>query len=66
MRVECEVEYLDLENDTGRVVDGVKVVCGRCGHKEESFGTSDSSIRRCMALLREKCPKNEENYYIEE
>jgi len=66
MRVECEVEYLEIENESGRLVDGVKVICARCGREEESFGTGDGSIRRCMALLREFCPKNEENFYVEE
>lgn len=63
MRVECEVEYVDLEGDYGDV-EGVRVTCGRCGHSEESFGTSGASIRRCCALLRENCPEDEQNHYI--
>ncbi len=63
MRVECEVEEVTLENDDGREVDGVEVTCGRCGHTEESFGTSEASVRRCCALLRERCPRGEGNFY---
>jgi hypothetical protein len=65
MNVPCEVEEVELENDEGRTVDGVEVVCSRCGHSTESFGTGEASIRRCLALLREECPKKERNFYEE-
>ncbi len=62
MRVLCEVDTVDLEGDHGDV-EGVQVTCSRCDHCTESFGTSDASIRRCLALLREECPNEENNYY---
>jgi len=63
MRVECEVDYDDIETDSGQLVSGVRVTCGRCGHETESFGTGEASIRRCCALLREECPRGERNFY---
>ena len=65
MNVPCEVHETELEGDYG-MVDGVEVVCSRCGHFTESFGTGPASIRRCLALLREECPKKERNFYEEE
>jgi hypothetical protein len=65
MNVPCEIGETELENDFGRMIDGVEAVCTRCGHCTESFGTSDASIARCLALMREECPKNERNFYEE-
>jgi len=64
MRVECDVTYDELENDDGIMVEGVIVTCSRCGHSTESFGTGEASIRRCLALLREECPEDENNFYV--
>ena len=60
--VECDVTETELEGDEGPV-DGVVATCSACGHCAESFGTSDASVRRCLALLREECPLGESNYY---
>lgn len=65
MNVSCEVLEIELEGDYG-MIDSVEVVCGRCGHFTQSFGTGPASIRRCLALLREECPKKERNFYEEE
>jgi hypothetical protein len=64
MRVRCEVSETTLENENGQEVEGVEAVCSRCGIVTESFGTTDASVRRCLALLREGCPRAERNYYI--
>ncbi|MDP3766634.1 MAG: hypothetical protein Q8S13_01340, partial [Dehalococcoidia bacterium] len=64
MNVECEVVEVELDDD-GRDVEGVKAICSRCGHETESFGTGDSSRRRCLALMRDECPNGESNYYVE-
>lgn len=66
MKVECEVDYVELENDDGRDVEGVRVTCGRCGHETESFGTSSASVRRCLVLLREECPESGNHFYVAE
>jgi hypothetical protein len=65
MEVPATIEEVQLEGDYG-MVDGVEATCTRCGHTTESFGTSDASIRRCLVLLREECPKEERNFYVEE
>jgi hypothetical protein len=63
-RVICEIEETDLDGDRGPV-EGVTATCGRCGHTTESFGTTESSRRRCLVLLREECPRGEANFYVE-
>jgi hypothetical protein len=64
-KVYCEVEETDLENDSGRMTPGVVLKCSRCGHTTQSFGTSERSIKRCLALMREECPEGESNFYVE-
>ena len=66
MKVPCAVSYDELENENGYPVDGVVVTCSRCGHHTESFGTGGASVRRCLALLREECPRGEGNFYVAE
>jgi hypothetical protein len=65
MRVECEVGEVELTNDNGIEVAGVCATCSRCDHETESFGTGEASVRRCLVLLREECPKGEHNFYME-
>jgi hypothetical protein len=65
MRVECEVEEVELDGDFG-AVPGVCARCSRCGHETESFGTGGNSVRRCLATLREECPEGESNFYVAE
>lgn len=62
-RIDCETENVEIENDRGIWVKSVSVKCCKCDHTEESYGRSDSSVRRCLALLRENCPNGESNYY---
>lgn len=66
MRVPRDVEEVEFEGegDDGRDVPGVIVTCSRCYHEAESFGASPRSVRRCLAPLREECPRGEENYYV--
>lgn len=49
-----------------REIDGISAACSDCGHSTESLGTSSASIRRCLALMRESCPRGENNYYTTE
>lgn len=58
------MEEAQVENTMGHrkmgdgvMMPGVVVTCSRCGHATESCGTGDSSIRRCLALMREECPE---------
>ena len=64
-RVECEVEETDLDNDRGGTTPGVTATCTECGHTTESFGTGESSVKRCLALMREECPELEKNFYVD-
>jgi hypothetical protein len=64
VRVACHVFEVELEGDYA-TVEGSCATRSRCGHETESFGTSDASIRRCLAPLREKCPNAEHNYCYE-
>lgn len=63
MTISCLVEELDIESDNGRMVPGVIVTCSECDYAVQSFGTSERSVNRCLALLRESCPLGDENYY---
>lgn len=65
MRVPCETSAETRENDDGVEVDGISATCTRCDHETFSFGTSDASVRRCLVLMREECPKNETNFYTD-
>ncbi len=65
MRVRCAIEELELENDDGREIEGVRAICSRCDHETESFGTGDASRKRCLVLMREECPHDEENFYLD-
>jgi hypothetical protein len=66
VKVKAEIQEVDLEGEDGRPIAGVTATCSRCEHVTESFGTSYASVRRCLVLLREECPKSEKNYYEEE
>lgn len=63
MNVPCQIDETELEAEDGRLVHGVIATCSRCSHSTESYGTSDRSIKRCLALLREECPNDESNFY---
>lgn len=64
MKVECEVEEIEQVNESGRTQASVKVTCSECGHCTTSFGTGEKSVRRCLVLLKEECPRGETNYYV--
>lgn len=64
MRITCEVEDVELENDNGYLVSGVCVTCSRCDDQEEAFGTSGASVRSCLVRLRENCSMGESNFYV--
>jgi hypothetical protein len=70
MRVRCEVENVELEGDFETsdgmlvLVPSVQARCLRCGHETESYGDSEASVRRCLVLMREECPRGERNFYV--
>jgi hypothetical protein len=66
MRVPVEISDVELENDSGLLIPSVQAVCQRCYHETESYGTDEPSIKRCLALMREECPENENNWYFDD
>ena len=64
MRIYCDIDEDLLPGDYANV-EGVTATCSRCGHTTESYGTSDASISRCLVLLRDECPREENNFYVE-
>jgi hypothetical protein len=66
MKIRASVEEITLQNDNGRDVESVTATCSRCSHTTESFGTGENSVLRCLVLLREECPRNERNFYVDE
>jgi len=59
----CTVEGINLLNDDGLSIPSVRVTCGKCGHEVESFGTSDRSVKRCLAVMHTECQREEDNFY---
>lgn len=65
-KITCEIEEIQLENEAGWMVASVCAHCSRCEHITESYGYAEPSIRRCLVLMREQCPMNENNFYVHE
>lgn len=63
MKVNVEVEEIELEGDHGVDIPSLCLTCGRCGHQVEVYGTSDRSVRRGLVMFREECPEDENNFY---
>lgn len=64
--VEADV-YIDgvWDNAKGYSVAGTHAECTKCGHKIESFGVKEGSMKRCLVLLSKECPRGERNFYVE-
>lgn len=60
-RVACEVSETEE-----REQPAVSAECSRCGHTTTSLGTTERSVKRCLALMRDECPRDERNFYVEE
>lgn len=66
MNIKCEIDEVYLVNNDGRSVVGTCATCTRCGLQEESFGTAEPSVMRCLMLIRENCPGGRRHFYIED
>jgi CII-binding regulator of phage lambda lysogenization HflD len=70
MRVPCAVDEITLTGDYDDAdgdpvnVRGVCVTCSRCDQTAEVYGTSARSVRRGLVMLREECPRGENNFYV--
>jgi len=63
-KIQCQIDQIELDGDYGSVMS-VQATCSKCGHSTKSYGTGQSSINRCLALLNEGCPSGENNLYEE-
>jgi len=59
MLVNCLIEEITIDY----VMPAVRAICSKCNEESVSAGTHERSIRRCLVLLKEKCPLGEQNYY---
>lgn len=72
MRIPCEIEHGTTEGNYQRSdgsyyeVPCTYATCSRCGYWTESYGDHEGSITRCLVLMREECPRDEENFYVDE
>jgi hypothetical protein len=57
------LEEIELEGDYCDDVPGLEATCSRCGHSVTVYGRSDASERAACVLLRQECPRGEQNYY---
>ena len=64
MVISCQIDEITLEGDYTEI-DSVQATCSQCHHTTESYGTSQDSIKRYLALMREECPQKELNYYVD-
>ena len=63
MRVLCQIDHIEIEGDYAPV-PSIEATCSRCGHTTQSYGQSEASIKRCLALMRQECPRQEKNFYV--
>jgi hypothetical protein len=72
MRIACDIQfgvttgdYYSADGGGGHAtVPTTEATCSRCGHQTESYGNSGASVRRCLALMREECPRGGANFYV--
>ena len=65
MKISCDIDYGEVENEEGFMTPTTTATCSRCHHETESYGDSDRSVRRCLVMLYEECPRSEDNFYEE-
>ena len=64
--VKCDIDESSELNDYGTETDCVIATCSKCGHEVMSYGVSEESKKRCLAVMREECPRGENNFYVED
>jgi hypothetical protein len=62
MKVSVQITEDEVEGEYTSV-DGLRVICDRCGHEVEARGTSGSSAKYAAVQLRAECPNGEDNFY---
>ena len=64
-RIECEITYTVGENEKGFDQEITRAYCTRCGNETVSYGHGKLSVKRCLALMNEQCPRGENNFYVD-
>jgi len=65
-RITCTITEVEIENDNGRLVDGVEATCSQCRNTGQAYGTHDGSRTRALMVMKESCPrKGAKNFYVE-
>lgn len=65
-RIRVDVLPISLPGDEVDEITSVEVTCTRCHHAVEIYGNGPDSITRGCATLRETCPNQEKNFYMNE
>jgi len=65
MRIPCTVRYVTVEGDFAPKVDAVRVCCTRCNGSADALGQGEGSVRLAFLKLRDTCPRQEENFYVD-
>ena len=60
-----EVDDIEDDSDPDRMREGVRATCTECNHVTESYGTGPRSRVRCIMLMKEECPTDGNNYYVD-
>ena len=64
MKVSCSKSHeRRWSEEYSQEIEGICISCDRCDNSQFSFGTHKESTDRCLTLLNESCPKDENNYY---
>jgi hypothetical protein len=62
MKIEVDIIEDEVDFD-GRFVEGLIIICRKCGHAVHVAGRSSSSARRAAADMRSECPEQLNNFY---
>ena len=62
MKVSVEVYETTTEGEYGDV-PCLDLTCPRCGHSVQVYGSEEASAKRGALMLREECPRGENNFY---
>ena len=62
MRVFVDMHDTTLDGDRAPV-PSLQAICLRCGKVVAVYGRSSASKRRALCMMRDGCPRGEENFY---
>lgn len=62
MKIVAHADVTEIDGDYG-TYEGTIVTCSRCGHEVQVGGSHEGAWRRAAIMLREECPRSEQNFY---